>query len=134
MATANQKLHPWLRAAKQELTRVSPLTGGLQPVDPGVNFFILALEALGATTRFSCEGHPTGFYVAFDAPYELAVQIEAAGFFRVEIAGLNYWTIRRAEVNIESGKPYGEADKKRCLKWAVEAWLKRFPDQLKHLT
>lgn len=34
-------------------------------VDPGVKFFVLLLEKLGAETLFSCEGHPFGFYVMF---------------------------------------------------------------------
>ena len=100
------KKHPWIRAAKTELVRLSSVTGKPESIDKGANFFVLALEALGAKPRFSCEGHPTGFYVAFEAGYPLAVQIEAAGYFLVEVAGPNYWIISLPERNIESGKPF----------------------------
>lgn len=134
MATANKSTpHPWNRAATVQLQRVSSLTGSLELVDRGVTFFVLALEALGAVTKFSCEGHPTSFYVAFEAPYALAERIHSAGFFRVEVEGTDYWSIRRSEASSEPGKPYTDADKKRVLRWAAEAWLKRFPTELKHL-
>jgi hypothetical protein len=41
-------------------------------LEPGVEFFVLMLEQLGAVTEFSCEGHPHGFYIMFHGPYELA--------------------------------------------------------------
>lgn len=128
-----KRKHPWLRAATTTITRVSPLTQQPQPLDRGSNFFVLALEALGANTRFCCEGHPTGFYVAFDAPYELVTRIKSAGFFRVEVEAPNYWTIRLHEVTAGTGELYAEKDRKRVLKWATEAWLKKFPEQLMHL-
>lgn len=124
--------HPWTRAGKNEIQRVSPLNGQFQKIDKGVNFFVLALEALGATTAFSCEGHPKGFYVLFHAQYELALKIKSAGFFSVEVEGFNRWSIRLNEFS-RGSEPYSEADKKKTLKWATESWIKHFPEELKEL-
>jgi hypothetical protein len=131
--------HPWDKAAAQLLTRPSVPTGALEALDPGVNFFVQALEALGAHPKFSCEGHPVGFYVAFDAPYELALEIKAAGFFRVEIEGTGYWSIRKSFGEIVDGR-FTQAKKAKVLtdaqeglRWAAEAWLKRFDNRLAFL-
>lgn len=123
--------HPWDLAAQQNLRRVSG-SGYEEDVDPGVNFFVLALEALGAKTHFSCEGHPVGFYVAFEAGYPLAVEIEKAGFFTVAISGReNFWTIRKLETQPSNpANGYTEADKERTLRWAAEAWLRSFGSRL----
>jgi hypothetical protein len=131
-STKSKLTHPWTRAGKLEIQRMSPLTGQLQNIDKGVNFFVLALEALGARTEFSCEGHPTGFYVLFTAPYELVLAIKAAGYFGFEVEGTNRWSIRLNEYR-PALKPYSETDKKQTLKWATESWLKRFPEKLKDL-
>lgn len=128
--------HPWDKAAAQRLQRNSIQDGALEALDPGVNFFVLALEMLGARPKFSCEGHPCGFYVAFDAPYELALEIKSAGFFKVEIEGSGYWSIRKTFGEIIDGrftqakKAQVLADAQEGLRWAAEAWLKRFDNQL----
>lgn len=122
----------WIRAGETKIERVNGAFGTLEKIDPGVAFFVLALEALGATTKFSCEGHPYGFYVAFNATYEVAKRIKSAGFFRVEIEGDNYWSIRNTELRYEGGE-YKDADRKQTLTWAAESWLKKFPEELKHL-
>ncbi|MBC8737064.1 hypothetical protein F6X40_09610 [Paraburkholderia sp. UCT31] len=127
--TTKKLNHPWDRAASSELTRVSGAFGNHETLDTGVNFFVLALEALGARPRFSCEGHPTGFYVAFEAPYELALEIEGAGFFSVEIEGQNYWSIRKTKTEHVS-EGYTEAKKVRTLRWAAEAWVRVFGERL----
>lgn len=77
------------------------------------------LEQLGAVTRFSCEGHPNGFYIVFDAPMALAVKLRACGFFAVELEDRNRWSLR---INRE----IDETTRKRILRWAAEAWEKRF--------
>jgi len=124
--------HPWDRAKATVLVRTNGAWGDQEKVDPGVNFFVLALEALGATPKFSCEGHPTGFYVTFEASYELAREIEAAGFFTVEISRNNGWVIRKGNTErIETG--YTERDKEQTLRWATEAWISRFGDRLASL-
>jgi hypothetical protein len=135
------KSHPWDLAKEQVLTRTSRVLGTEQgeQIDPGVNFFVQALEALGATTLFSCEGHPTGFYIAFSANYELAKEISQAGFFTVEISDTapNTWVIRKrgTEANpVNRVKGYTEADKERTLRWAAEAWIKYFDDRIREKT
>jgi hypothetical protein len=89
---------PWSNAAKKQLKRYG---GGkprftwkgqrvewpLQSLDRGVNYFVLALERLGATTLHSCDGHgnPKHFYLMFRAPLSLAVKVADIGFFTVTI-------------------------------------------------
>jgi hypothetical protein len=90
-----------------------------EKLDPGVNFFVLTLEKLGLTTHFSCEGHPDGFYIAFTASYKTALKISQAGFFSIEIGRKNYWMLR---VHME----HSERSRIDCLRWAAEAWAKRF--------
>lgn len=120
--------HPWDQACDLVVERGGKMYP-VQSVDRGVNFFILALEELGAKTNFSCEGHPTGFYIAFDAPYELAYEIKCAGFFSVEIEGKNSWSIRKT--GAEKGNPhYSERDKLFVLRNATEAWLRVFDKRL----
>lgn len=124
---AKTKNHPWDRAASVPIRSDDYRVG--ESLDPGVNFFVLALRALGAKTRFSCEGHPTGFYITFEAPYKLALEVKSAGFFRVEIEGEGYWSIRRSEYTHDGG-PYTEKVKVDVLRWATEAWIRTFGDRL----
>lgn len=50
--------NPWQKAKKLSLVRNSPCgTYSGEPLDKGVNYFILALEKLGCITEYSCEGH-----------------------------------------------------------------------------
>lgn len=107
------------------LERVNGAFGDLEPIDAGVSFFVVMLEALGAKTSFSCEGHPTGFYVAFEAPYELANQIKLARYFEVEILGENYWAMRKSAVEHMLPR-YSEAQKRQHLARASEAWMRAF--------
>lgn len=108
----------WRGAKKLKLWRQSPCKNPMYTghLEPGVNFFVLALEQYGATTHYSCEGHPTGFYVLFEADYALAMQIQAAGYFSVEIEGENLWSIRTRAVD--------EEQKNHVLTHAAEAWAK----------
>ena len=124
--------HPWDLAAATPLTRQSTPLYKPQVIDPGVNFFVLALEALGATTQFSCEGHPAGFYVLFSAPYELALSIRNAGFFSVEINGPGTWAIRKLSAEFAQS-PYTEKDKAEVLRAAADAWMGHFGDRLSSL-
>lgn len=83
-----KNLNPWARAKKLTLLRTSPCGIYSEPLDKGVNYFVLMLEQLGARTHYSCSGHaasPKSFYVVFSAPLELAQDIRAAGFFNVEL-------------------------------------------------
>lgn len=97
-------------------------------IDPGVNYFVLMLEQLGAVPHFSCEGHPNGFYVLFEAPQRLAERIYACGFFTVELAGHNRWTIRARVIETE-------AERKQLLRWAANSWEQKLgPLDLKRAT
>jgi len=49
-----------------------------EPLEPGVNYFVLQIERLGGKTFASCEGHPDGFYVALYGPDALWGAIVAA--------------------------------------------------------
>src|ERR1700712_3731790 len=71
--------NPWDAAQSADVIRHDAETNEDTPLEPGVNFFVLMLEKLGATTRFSCEGHPEGFYVVFESAPELARSITHAG-------------------------------------------------------
>ena len=122
--------HPWDRAATLELVRKNPSFGSGEVIDSGANFFVLVLEALGAKTKFCCEGHPSGFYVAFDADYGLALRIQSAGFFTVEIEGQGYWSIRKTRSETMASKPYTEAEKNRTLRWAAESWMGAFGPEI----
>jgi hypothetical protein len=62
--------NPW------DAAKSVPVIRGHYDLEAGVKFFVLMLEKLGAVTEFSCEGHPHGFYITFEAPYELAWRLE----------------------------------------------------------
>lgn len=121
---------PWDEFLSEKLTRIDPL--GVECVlEPGVNFFVLALEKAGAVTDWSCEGHPKGFYVIFGAPLELARRINNIGFFRVSMAK----TLSRPEgwqIDIEGtekglANDYGEftnSERIDTLRMAAEYWKK----------
>lgn len=87
-----------------------------EKLDPGVNYFVFMLDQLGFPTFYSCEGHPSGFYISFRAPYEEALRIQKIGYFSVEIEGEDYWSIRN---HMERE---GERDKRQALRWAAQAW------------
>lgn len=91
-----KRLSPWMRAYRKVLYRYNAgrkvgLHGRVKydpvPIDRGVNYFVEALERLGATTMYSCDGHgnPENFYVMFKATYKLALKILHAGYFDVEL-------------------------------------------------
>lgn len=69
------KKNAWDTACKLTLHRRDPDGRGLVPLEPGVNYFVLALERMGARTRYSCEGHPSGFYVMFHSSAKVARQV-----------------------------------------------------------
>lgn len=123
--------HPWDRACRLKLVRVNPVFRDSEVLDRGANFFVLALEALGATTRFCCEGHPTGFYVAFESSYELAQEINSAGYFTVEISGPNQWVMRKTLLECQEGQVYSGNEKLATLRAASDRWVDRFGDRLK---
>lgn len=133
-------MNPWDEAAKQVLRRPNTITitgtpmevYGVGPpllerrthdceLERGVNFFVLALESMGALTTWSCEGHPTGFYIVFFADYDLALQVSRIGWFRVEVERRqNCFSMR-----LPSTSAFDEESKKQCLRCAALAWKKQ---------
>jgi hypothetical protein len=120
----------WDKARQQVLTRRESGAGAEEQLDPGVNFFVLALESVGATTLSSCEGHPKDFYISFRAPYETAYMIKSwAGGFTVEIEREpDTWRlslmaaeqVMRASFNAE----WTEQLKRDCLRRVATSWNK----------
>lgn len=113
-----QKTRVWDAACKLVLSRTSPCGIYCGQIDPGVNYFVLMLEQLGARTHYSCEGHPNSFYVMFEAPMRLAEKIRACGYFVVELEGHNKWSIR-INGQIE------ERIRKDVLRNAADSWEAR---------
>lgn len=111
---------PWDAARKLSVVRHDYRAEG-EVIDKGVNFFVLTLEAMGAVPRYSCEGHPNGFYVMFEGPYELALKIDRAGFFSTEICSNRStpsWVIRR-------GHTTSIRERNQSLRWAAGAWKRK---------
>lgn len=109
---------PWDKARKLVLHRHSPCGIYTEPLERGVNYFVLMLEQLGATTEYSCEGHahcPNNFYVVFNAPLCTAVKIQACGFFTVELEGDNRWSIRTRIIP-------DDKTRRQVLRWAAAQW------------
>jgi len=125
--------HPWDQACKLKLERgfeSVEITYPVSTLEPGVNFFILALEELGAKTRFSCEGHPYGFYIAFECSYELALELSQLGSFTVEVWKHNVWTIRNTYQEAAFKGEYNEECRTRHLRIATVKWLNHFGPRL----
>jgi hypothetical protein len=99
----------WEQGCRCSVVRRGPDDPKLELLDPGVRWFVLALESLGATTEFSCDGHGTieDWYIIFHAPYKLAVRIAQRHYLTVEV-----WT------------PPG---RKPCWDLRFPAWLWRKP-------
>lgn len=116
----------WERATQRPLVRRSPCGLYCEEIDRGVNFFVLALERLGAITQYSCEGHPDGFYVVFTAPYSVAQKIKNCGYFRVELEMGECWSIRLPD-------GIDESTRVRILTAAAAAWCCQFQLTVKKL-
>ena len=110
-------IRQWADAKKLIVYRSSPCKTYVGPIDAGVNFFVLKLEELGASTEYSCEGHPAGFYIVFCASLKLANDIHSCGFFTVEIEGENRWSILP-----DTSVPHKDA----VLAMAAISWVKKF--------
>lgn len=116
---------PWDAAARAPLKRAVPFGKRHEfLLEPGVRFFILALEALGARTFFSCEGHPDGFYVVFVASYKLAREIHAAGFGTVSIARIarTRWRDGNRLWRLDIRQGLTDRRRRRILRWMSLAW------------
>lgn len=117
------KKTPWDLAKKQVLVRISSSVSPEQQLESGVNYFILALEKLGATTYFSCEGHPYGFYIIFKSSYALAVRIASCGYLTVEVDGQNRF---RLQIGVEDRySKWTQSMKEQLLRNVSLAWEKK---------
>ena len=95
----------------------------LDDIDDDVKFFVLALEAAGIPTEFSCGGHPDGWYVTTDSgDLEVGKRLVNLGFFTVELSkstggsgpGKYVWVLRWHQVGI---------GKKAELTMAAKSWV-----------
>jgi hypothetical protein len=112
--------HPWDQARRHLLKRRNELSRDLQPLDRGVNYFVLQLESMGIRTEWSCEGHPAGFYISFHATYEQALRIKSHGYFSIEVEGLHYWSMRFS-------RPHRTTRERNfSLRLAAAAWEQAF--------
>ena len=109
--------NPWEAALNLDVRRYSWSAAG-DIIDPGVNFFVLALEHLGAEPEWSCEGHPNGFYVLFHASYKLATMLHSWGYFSVEIERGKRWSMR---IN----RTVDDKDRVFTLRLAALAWREK---------
>jgi hypothetical protein len=75
-------LTAWDAACRKRLVR-QDVFGSACVIEPGAVWFVEWLEASGAETIFSCEGHPDGFHVTFRGSYDLAHAI--AGMPNAEV-------------------------------------------------
>jgi hypothetical protein len=116
-----RKITTWNAARKLKIYRRDPFGFYAGALEPGVNFFVLMLEQLGAITEFSCEGHPTNFYVVFSAAPDIAYAIRRCGFFNVEVEGENRWSIR-----MYGNAPTTLKQRDNVLKLAAISWVRTF--------
>lgn len=120
--------NPWDAAREVELVRGNEIWPP-EAIDRGVNYFVLALERMGCTTLFSCEGHPDGFYVSFLGPHEVAAWIDRISVFEVSVRSHSRWGsnfkmhLGRLEFSyLRNGKAWDEAAKVKTLRHAARAW------------
>lgn len=61
---------PWdIAYRKPPLVRHDEVFNEIATLERGVTFFVETIEKMGGVTYFSCEGHPSNFYVLFSMPY-----------------------------------------------------------------
>jgi hypothetical protein len=78
----------WHRACAEPLTVPDTENPGeMMEPEPGTRYFIRQLQRIGARSLSSCEGHAPDWhwYVSFDASYETALAVQAAGYFAVSL-------------------------------------------------
>ncbi len=92
---------PWDMHYKSVLTRWAPTGKAPYILEFGINYFIVKLESLGLKTQWSCEGHPTGFYIVIRAPFGIATKIAYASTNYAELSithGVKHWDVEKQEV------------------------------------
>lgn len=129
--------YAWDRArALPSLRRAHPLWPQKpEPLEPGVNYFVLQIERLGGKTFASCEGHPDGFYVALYGPEALWGAIVAAN----KASGKPFELRLGGVAGFATGEPEGEEaetlifelpervdwrERARRLRRAAQSWEK----------
>lgn len=120
-AAQKTKTRIWDVARKITLGRVSPCGLYNEPLEKGVNYFVLMLEQLGAVTHYSCEGHPhspNNFYIVFAAPLSVAQKIVECGYFTVELEGKGIWSLRTRNIT-------SDIDRRNFLRAAADAWERK---------
>lgn len=118
--------NPWKAAASFQVRRLT-YHWSEEPetvLDPGVNFHVLTLQALGAETYFSCEGHPNDFYVMFSSRVDLALQLRACGYYTVALEGNMGRDILKWSLRIN--RKITEKARQRIHTNAVAAWVSKF--------
>ena len=120
-------IRTWAAAKKIKLIRSGPdgLIYQNETLEPGVNFFVLALEQLGAQTEYSCEGHPNGFYIMFNAPLCTAQKIRNCGYFNVELEPAGRWSLRVSQ-NFETLTAAYPNARAQFFSRAAKAWVRAF--------
>jgi hypothetical protein len=127
---ARRRSNPWDRAKGLPVVRGNHVYPPA-PLEDGVKFFVLMLEQIGCEPVFSCEGHPTGFYVMFRGPEPAARAVARCGFFRVELCDEEATYCMRlygqeAAFVMANGEALVEENRVRCLRWAATAWVRAF--------
>lgn len=120
-------IRTWAAATKLKLIRSGP-DGFIyqnETLEPGVNFFVLALEQMGVQTEYSCEGHPNGFYIVFKAPLRTAQKIRNCGYFNVELEPAGRWSLRINQNFEDLAEAYPNA-RAQFLSRAAKAWVRSF--------
>jgi hypothetical protein len=123
----HQNLSPYEVQARHSIERIDTIDGTKITVESEVNFFLLALEAAGAKVRFTCGGHPSGFYIVFRCDYELALKIHSCGYFTTELTNKsNEWVLslrnNQRGIECESGQ-FTALDRDRLLSAASFSWV-----------
>ncbi len=122
----------WTRCCDLKVRRKDVRSKKLCSLDRGVNFFVLMLEQLGCKTRYSCEGHPSSFYIIFAGAPSVAARIAECSYtiFRVEVEGeVNLFSIRLRADRVD----FPEKRRQRLLVLAARKWQRHFGSlKLKH--
>lgn len=118
----------WKEWCEQKIVRRDTLTGAEIVIEPGVAFFVDALEQLGADVQFSCEGHPKGFYVCFAGSHEIALKVVSAGWATVELIRDGRWvlSLKGNENGIEStGRKFDRTERDEILGMMAATWMRK---------
>ncbi len=115
----------WAQAKKLEVIRGNWMQPP-SPLEPGVKYFVLAIEAMGGRTEFSCEGHPDGFYILFThLRPEIVAAIASVGYFTIAITRHNTYRLSllgHEHASFRGAPAWTEKYKASILRSAAKAW------------